>query len=158
GPSALALDASHITAITASGGTVTVGNGVFAADQPALDTIAGGFAISGRASVLNGNLDGLEADQAHIDSVTAKGGAITVTIAQFAADRPLLDKVVGGVVVSDSAANIATGLGLLQGDVGHIDAITLTDATKPTITLTAAQASADAAVLAKITSPFTLVT
>ncbi|WP_170153050.1 AIDA repeat-containing protein, partial [Roseiarcus fermentans] len=137
GPSALALDASHITAITASGGTVTVGNGVFAADQPALDKIVGGFAISGRASVLNGNLDGLEADQARIDSVTAKGGAITATIAQFTADQPLLDKVVGGFVVSDTAAaigayltaSVATGPSALALDASHITAITASGGT-----------------------------
>ena len=40
---------------------------------------------------------------------------------------------------------------------GKITSIVFTDSTKPTITLTAAQQSADAAALAKITSPYTLV-
>ncbi|RBP16870.1 hypothetical protein DFR50_104148 [Roseiarcus fermentans] len=158
GPSALALDASHIASIAASGGTVTVGNGVLVADQPALDEIAGGFAISGKASVLSGNLDGLQNDVGHILSITGASGVITGTMANFTRDEAAMNKIAGGFNLADTAANIAAGLDLLRGDVGHIDAITLTDATKPTITLTAAQASADAAVLAKITSPYTLVT
>ena len=59
---ALTADASHIASITATGGTVTVGNGLFVADEAALNLIVGGFAISGQASVLSGNLNNLEAD------------------------------------------------------------------------------------------------
>jgi len=71
---ALTADASHITSITATGGQVIVGNGLFVADQAALNEIVGGFTIVGQASVLQGNLSGLEADISHINSITGLNG------------------------------------------------------------------------------------
>jgi len=162
GPSALALDAAAIGAITASDGSpVTVGGGVFAADRAALDKIGGGFSLSGQAGVLNGLLAGLEADQSRINAVAARNPqgqivGLTATMAEFGVDEPILNKSTGGFGVTDTAANVAAGLDLLQADVAAIVSITLTDTTRPTLTLTAAQAAADHAVLARIATPYTL--
>jgi hypothetical protein len=150
-------DANNVMSITATDGLqVTVGNGLFVADKAALDKISGGFSILGQASVLSGNLDGLQADIIHINSIAGLNGMITGTVANFTHDELALNKVVGGFNVADFAANVAAGLDALQGDVSHIGAITLSDATMPTINVTPAQNIADAAVIAKITSPYTL--
>ena len=108
--------------------------------------------------MLSGNLDGLQNDVGHINAITGKNGVITGTMASFDRDETALNKVVGGFDLRDSAANIVAGLDLLQKDVGNIHAITLSDASTPTIALTAAQAAADHGVLSRISGPFTLVT
>lgn len=155
---ALQNDASHIDAIAASDGQpIVVGNGKFVADRTALDKIVGGFTILGDASVLSGNLDGLQDDVGHINSVTANAGSgtITGTVANFTRDKALLDKVVGGFNVSDASATVSSALDALQADVSHINAVGLTNA-NPVISATAAQATADAGILAKISSPYVL--
>ena len=61
-------------------------------------------------------------------------------------------------LILDSAANVQTNLDALAAVVasGNVSAIDLTDATAPTITVTAAQIKSDAAVLRDIGSSFTL--
>src|ERR1019366_5123152 len=76
---ALAADASHITSITATGGTVTVGAGVFVADAAALNEIVGGFTISDTAANVQANLAALAADASHITMITATGGPTGTT-------------------------------------------------------------------------------
>jgi hypothetical protein len=49
------------------------------------------------------------------------------------------------VVVSDSAANIATYLGELEGNVSHISSISMNDGSRPTLTLSEAQLGTDSA-------------
>jgi len=65
----------------------------------------------------------------------------------------------GSYSVLDSAANITANLNALESLAvsSTLASIALTDSTTPTITLTAAQQTADAAALAKITSPYNLV-
>ena len=124
---ALAADASHITSITATGGQVTVGNGLFVADEAALNEIVGGFAISGQASVLSGNLNGLEADISRINSITGLNGTITApSIARFLSDETALNEVVGGFAISDTSANVYSHLAALAADASHIVSITAT--------------------------------
>ena len=94
---ALAADASHIVSITATGGPVIVGNALFVADEAALNKIVGGFKIGGQASVLSGNLDGLEADISHIISINGLNGTITASsVTQFLNDESALNEVIGG--------------------------------------------------------------
>ena len=124
---ALAADASHITSITATGGQVTVGNGMFVADEAALNKIVGGFNIGGQASVLSGNLDGLEADISHINSINGLNGTITASsVTQFLNDETALNKVIGGFAISDTFANIEANLAALTVDASHIVSITAT--------------------------------
>jgi hypothetical protein len=149
---ALAAAPSH--AITATGGQVTVGNGLFVADAAALNEIVGGFTIVGQASVLSGNLDGLEADISHINSITGLNGTITATVAQFLSDITALNKVVGGFAISDTAANVEANLGALAADASHIASIT---ATGGQVTVGNGLFVADAAALNEIVGGFTIV-
>ena len=63
---------------------------------------------------------------------------------------------VTSVIVSDTAANVVSNLTNLQtlGVAGKLTSISLTDSTTPTLSLTAAQLTADANALSKITSLF----
>ena len=101
---ALAADASHITSITATGGQVIVGNGLFVADAAALNEIVGGFAISDTAANVQANLAALAADASHITSITATGGRSWSGLELFVADAAALDEIVGGFAISDTAA------------------------------------------------------
>lgn len=83
----------------------------------------------------------------------------SIPVAYFAANQAALDQVSAGYKVVDTSANVAGALDALEGDIAHISAITLTDSTaraRATITITATQAAQDAAILAKITSPYIL--
>ncbi len=79
-----------------------------------------------------------------------------VTVSAAMANQTALDAVSGGYTVADTAANVVDGLAFLESDAGHIASITLTDSSTPTLTLTAAQDSADSAVLGKIGSAYNL--
>jgi len=130
-------------------------------------------------------LDTLQSNAAKITAITltdATPPTLTLTAAQLSGDASALGLIGSGynltvsgvavanlaavlgnphvqsVSVSDSAANIAALLDTLQADIAQISAITLTDGGTPTLTLTAQQASNDAAILAKITSPYVLST
>ena len=63
-----------------------------------------------------------------------------------------------GLAVSDSAANVASGLSGLQtiATAGKLGTITLSDSTTPTISLTAATLAADAGALAAIAGRYNL--
>ena len=88
-------------------------------------------------------------------SITLTG---TLTAAQAATLQTagLLARISGGAAISDTAAHVQAAIDALQADGASIASIALTDATLPTITLTAAQAVADQAALLKIGSAFDL--
>jgi len=151
--SGLESDYSHITSITATGGQVVVGNGLFVADEAALNLIVGGFAISGQASVLSGNLSGLEADISHINSITGLNGTITASVAQFSSDEAALNEVVGGFAISDLASNVYSNLPALDADASHIASIT---ATGGTVTVGNGLFVADQAALNEIVGGFAI--
>ena len=151
---ALTADAGHIVSITATGGQVTVGNGLFVADAAALNEIVGGFTIDGQAPVLSGNLSGLEADIIHINSITGLNGTITASsVAQFLSDETALNKVVGGFAISDTAANVYSNLAALTADASHIVSIT---AKGGQVTVGNGLFVADAAALNEIVGGFTI--
>ena len=132
---------------------MTVGNGLFVADEAALNEIVGGFTILGQAPVLQGNLNGLEADIGHINSITGLNGTITASVATFEADETALNKIVGGFAISDTAANIQAGLAALQGDAGDIASITATDTA---VTVGVGKFIPDQAALNKIVGGFAI--
>ncbi len=130
------------------------------------------------------NLDkALAAHAALLGSValTASGTAnLAVTAAQFAQDAAVFGKIttpyvlaisgeavaqvagdlknshVTSIAVADSAANIAANLGSLQVMGGKLASIFLTDNGTAQLAITAAQLTADSAVLGKIGTPYTL--
>ena len=50
----------------------------------------------------------LETNVAHIASIAASGGPVSVNISTFSADQAALDKISGGFAISDIAANISS--------------------------------------------------
>jgi hypothetical protein len=113
--------------------TLAITAGQLGADQGALGLIAGPFqlTVSGAASV---------------------AGALAVPAALFA-------RLQGELAISDTAAAVDTNLDALQALVaqGEIGAITLTDGGSPTLNISAAQLSNDAATLLDIRSSFRIV-
>ena len=79
----------------------------------------------------------------------------TSAVAVSAADALQSNNQVTTFTVADTAKNVAAALGALAADT-KLTAIALTDGGTPGFTLTASQFAADASVLAKITSPFTV--
>jgi hypothetical protein len=111
--------------------------------------------VSGAGPIVAGNLANLLPEYLNIAAIDITSGAVSVPVANFEADRNVLDKISGGFVISDASANVQAGLALLQADVGHINSIHFTNAS-PVIQVTAAQNVADAGALKKITSPYVL--
>lgn len=144
------------------------------------------FSISDSAAAVSANLNALQdlyaAGQiASLILTDAGTPTITVTATQLAADSGVLQDISGAydlaetgmsvqaaltttagnivsMSISDSAANVFGSLAALQSleTAGKLGAISLTDTTNPTITITAAQDAADAGVLAEITGKFAL--
>ena len=74
-------------------------------------------------------------------------------------DKSALDKIAGGFAVVDTSTGIQTQIAALQGDAAAVTSVTLNnsaDATPAVLTLTAANAVSDAAILAKIVAPYVL--
>jgi len=63
---------------------------------------------------------------------------------------------VTGIAVVDSAAHVSASLATLATNASKLSGITLTDKTTPTLSLSAAQVTADLGVLNAITSPYLL--
>jgi hypothetical protein len=81
------------------------------------------------------------------------------TIADFESSQSSLDRVAGGFSIVDSSADVQADLAGLQADAAKIGKITLTDSTasEPAVlTLSAANAVQDAAILTKIAGPYVL--
>jgi hypothetical protein len=102
------------------------------------------------------NLGAINADVGHIDTITSPNGPIVVSAAAFESDEAALDMIVGGFEVNDQSANFVASLGAFDADVSHVQSISFADSLPPTLNLTAAQASADAILLAKVVSPYIL--
>ena len=145
GLSTLVAGIGEIASITASGGPVAVSTTTFLADQPALDKIVGGFAISDTAADVVEYLGALSADP-NITSITASGGPVAVSTTTFLADQPTLEEIVGGFAISDAASNIAANLNQLSDP--NIDAITISD--NGQVQASVQQLTSDAAAIGKL--------
>lgn len=148
---------AHVTSLTVSDVGINV-----VANIAALQTLATGTKLS--SIVLT-------------DSTTP---TLALTAAQYSADAAALGKIssaynlavsgvaagnvstlagnahVTSVTVVDTGANIVTNIAALQTAGSKLSSITLTDSTAPTLVLTAAQFTADYAVLGKISGAYTL--
>jgi len=94
----------------------------------------------------------------YLGAATTQHGNITspITAAQVAANLVALENSSSFASVSDNAANVGANLNALQALAasGRLLAITLTDATTPTLALTAVQVVADMGVLNSIVSTY----
>ena len=81
-----------------------------------------------------------------------------ISVPAFLATDSQLATVTGDIAIADRAAVVGANLDALEADVGSIGSITLTDRGTPVLTVTGAEASADSAVLAKITGDYVLLT
>ncbi|RBP11158.1 hypothetical protein DFR50_11744, partial [Roseiarcus fermentans] len=152
----LQANLAHIASIAASGGPVVVPVATFAADRGALDTIAGGFAIGDTAANLSAALDTL--GDANIVSITVSDSLpVGVTMGQLASDAAAIGKLANAsatpsmLAVSDTAANVASGLATLEADVAHIASIA---ASGGPLVVSVATYAADKAALDKIAGGF----
>ncbi|MGO9954840.1 MAG: beta strand repeat-containing protein, partial [Solirubrobacteraceae bacterium] len=113
----LVADTGEIASITASDAPVVVSVATFLADQPALDKIVGGFAISDTAADVAQNLDALTAALSagtNITSIALTDGGVpmlTISLEQALNDTLALNKIASphSIVIADSApASITT--------------------------------------------------
>ena len=140
-----------------------------------------GFTIADTMANVGAALHALTGDTKLI-SITLTDSSkpsLSLTATQLAADSPVLSKIaspynltvtaasvaaaasiqanaaVVAFTVADTAAAVTEALAALAGD-SKLTSVTLTDSTKPTLTLTSAQYAADSAILAKIVSAHNL--
>src|SRR5271165_5586928 len=90
---AIAADASNISSVTASNGSISVSAATFLADQAGLDLVNGGFAILDSATNLEATIDQL-ADAHVTDIVDLSDVPLVLTAAQVKNDQSILAKIV----------------------------------------------------------------
>ena len=110
GLSTLVADTGEIASITASNGPVAVSAATFLADQPTLDKIVGGFAISDTAADVAANLNALNGDS-HVTSIALTDGGtptLTVSIQEALNDTRALSEIASPhtTALADTAADI----------------------------------------------------
>ncbi len=134
--------------------TLTAAQAVAGASALGKLTFASGAApvvkISDTAAHLSAALDGL-VGLAHLSTITiSDSGRLSLSAVQVTGDASVLAKISGSwtMNVSDTAAHLTSALPFLLADASHLGAISVSDG--GTLTLTAAQYSADSTVLAKI--------
>jgi hypothetical protein len=136
--SSLQTNNSHISTITPSD-AMTLSQ--FNADSGIMSKLSG-VTISDTAANIQSNLSALQTNNSHISTITPSDA---MTLSQFNADSGIMSKL-SGVTISDTAANIQSNLSALQANISHIGTIT----PSTPVTLTAAQATVDSGVLAKL--------
>ncbi len=112
--------------------------------------------VADTAANVSANFDALNADTSLSAIMLTDSGtpALTLTAAQALNDTSALREIANAsyaIDVVDTAAAVAANIDALS-QLGGLAQITLTDAGSPTLTLTAAQAVNDAAVIARITN------
>ena len=104
------------------------------------------LAITDTVADIQAALSTLAQDASKIASITSSDGPIVVSVATFLADRSALDKIVGGFVVSDTAATLAIDLNQLNDP--NISTITISD--NGPIKASVAQLTTDATAIGKL--------
>jgi hypothetical protein len=128
----------------------------FKSEESILNQIATGFTVADSAANIEAGLPALAADASHINSITSNSGTVSAAALNFTSDEAALNKVAGGFDVSGTGANIAAIFDAMDADVAHVDSVALVGSASPVLTLTQAQATADAALLGKIAAPYVL--
>ena len=150
-----ALDDAHINSITISdNGDVGASAAQLTGDSTAISKLVNAngtafqLAIAETAANIEAGVATLEADGAHIASITATGGPVVVSVSTFSSDQSALDTIVGGFDVSDTAANISASLNAL--DDANINSITISD--NGDAGASVAQLTSDATAIGKLVS------
>jgi autotransporter-associated beta strand protein len=115
-----------------------------------LGLAAGGayqLAITDSAANIEAGLATLLGDAKQIASIVATGGPVTVSTAEFLADKGFLDKVNDGFLVSDTSAHVSSALAALNGDA-NVTSVVSTDSAP--ITVDVAELTGDGALFAKL--------
>lgn len=156
----LASGGGHL-AITLTDGnfgvpTMTLTGSQYSSDSGALGSISGSHSLV----VTNASASqapSLAADGS-IKSVTFSDNVSDITQNLSAVQNLKTAGKVSSITISDSAAKVATGLDALQtlNSAGGTVSITLTDSGTPTLSITAAQATADAPIIRDIHGAFTI--
>jgi hypothetical protein len=112
--------------------------------------------VSGTAHIVEGNLENLLPEYVNIKAIDITRGTVSVSVAKFKTYENVLNEISGGFSISDLSTNVQPELGKLEADVALINFIHFTNPSPPAITVTAAERTADAGVLAKITGAYVL--
>ena len=123
---ALEKDASHIKSVLIDSGKAKVSTSSFAAEKIVLNKIVGGFEVFGAATSVKAKLGSLLGNSKKISSVAVTKGKIAVAGSTFAKDKTILDKVIGGFSIQNSAADLKGKLAALEADAKHINSVKLT--------------------------------
>jgi len=172
-------DASVLAKISGSYNLTVTGALVSAAAGLQANTHVTSFSISDSSADVASNIATLNADTKLSSIALTNSNPLSLTYAQLTGDTTALSKLpstytvsvssvtvanagtvqsnthVTSFTISDSSADVSAALSNLAFDT-KLTSITLTDTTKPTLTLTGTQFTADASVLAKITSSYNL--
>lgn len=154
--------AGDLTSISMTG-TLSLTAAQVAADAAALGAIAGSGVLTvsdsgAKVAAALGALQSLAAAGTLGSVDLTDGGLVKVTAVELVADSAALAVLAPGgrVAVTDSAAEVAANLDVLQSLAaqGKLASITLSDGGVPTLSISAAQASSDAQALALIGSSY----
>ena len=112
------------------------------------------FSLVDSATNVTAKLTDLQANNAKLKAIgfTDSAAVLSVKVNDLTAAAGVLGKITSKFTyqIADSSANISSGIDTLQTKVSSISRLTLTDTTRPTVSVTATQYKQDAAVLAKI--------
>jgi hypothetical protein len=119
-------------------------------------------AVTDSAANVGANFGTLDNGAANISSITLTDGGtpnLDLTASEVVNDQPLIAKIVSpyNLVVSDVAANVASGFVSLDTYASHISSISFTDGGTPNLDLTASEVLNDQTLIGKIAGPYRLV-
>ncbi len=157
----IAAHAPALLALIADLGTITLSDGTTqtAATAAALAPLDSHLGLGVQLSV-TGTAAALTANEAGLLQLAADGHLATIvltniTVADALANQPALAALPTSVSITDSAANVDAGLNGLSL-LGTLSNITLNDGGTPALAMSIGTLSADAGVLAKISSAYTV--
>jgi len=136
--------------LSATSGTLTLTAAQLTADAAVITKLgsAATIAVSDTATNINSNIAAISTNIANLDALSVSdGGTVNITATQTAVAAKL--GAAASVALSDSAANIVKNIDAINTNIGNIDSLSTTSGT---VTLTAAQVTTDAAVVAKLSA------
>jgi hypothetical protein len=148
----------QMAAVAVSDSAANVNAGLDALQQLAAAAKLASIVLTGAASGLTVSAAQLSNDAGAIGAITSNYTLQVTNVSVAVAASVSATAKVTAIIVSDSAAHVAGGLDSLQALAagGKIASITLTDSGTPTLSLTAGQLRADAAIIGRIASVYNL--